>query len=237
MLISGEMNSTELNLRMLSAEARVPLHSVRIGRMTEPEWARLASTISAFADVPIHIGTPADFTMEDLSVEVAQLVLSSGLKLLMVDSLESVADRETSGSAYAESVLRRLKKLAETLKIPVIVTAHAERFRERGGILTANPIDKLTHSAEIERIADLVILLHRPDQDELEHPRAGEADLIVAKNRNGPTAAITVAYQYHYSRFVNMVPAEYEIFPVAAPAGASATAHDMELLPRYPVNR
>ena len=132
----------------------------------------------------------------------------------------------------AEFTLRRLKTLAETLKIPIIIAAHAER-RQEGG-LTANPIEQLTHSDAIERVADVVIILDRPDQDDREHLRAGEADLIVAKNRNGPTATVTVAYQGHYCRFVDMVIGEYEypVFPAVAPAEAQATTHDRDLFLR-----
>jgi len=132
----------------------------------------------------------------------------------------------------AEFTLRGLKTLAETLKIPVIITAYAERLQEQEGVLTENPIGKLMHSGAIERVADVVIMLHRPDQDDREHPRAGEADLIVAKSRNGPTATIIVAFQGHYCRFVDLVSGEYPLFRVEAPAETHATAHDRELYHR-----
>lgn len=232
MLISGEMNKRELQTRLFSAESRVPSHNMRTGQMNDDDWGRLARVMSMVADCPIYIGTPPDFIIEKLSSDVASLVRESGLKLLLIDSLHWITDREALARGSVESTLRRLKKLAETLKIPIIIAAHAER-RQEGG-LTANPFEQLTHSDAIERVADVVIILDRPDQDDREHLRAGEADLIVAKNRNGPTATVTVAYQGHYSRFVDMVIGEYEypVFPAVAPAEAQATTHDRDLFLR-----
>jgi replicative DNA helicase len=206
MVISGEMNSRELQSRLLSAEARIPLHAMRTGQMNDKDWARLARVMTVVADAPIRIGTPQDFLMEDFSADVAGLARESGLKLLLIDSLQWITDSEASSHVPVEFILQRLKKLAETVKAPIIITAHAERGQ--GEPSTTNAIARLTHHDVIERVADVVIMLHRPDQDDQLHPRIGEADLIVAKNRNGPTATVTVAYQWHYCRFVDMVPGE-----------------------------
>ena len=235
MMTSGETNSTELQLRLLSAEARVPPQSMRTGQMNDEDWGRLAPTMAVLADAPIHIGTPPDFRMEQLSADAIRLARNSGLKLLLIDSLQWITDREPSAQVTAEFILRRLKTLAGALKIPIIISAQAERPQER--LRAASPIAQLTHNDAIERVADVVIILDRPDQDDLLHPRLGEADLIVAKNRNGPTATVTVAYQYHYCRFIDMVwhpqqvlaklPAERQ-----APIEMQASAHDRELYQR-----
>ena len=200
MLISAEMNSREIQTRLVSAEARVPLHIMRTGQMSDDDWNRLAQVIKAIADSPVHIATPPDFEMEQLIADVNRLVKEAGLKLLLIDSLQWMIEGEDETSPrIVESTLRRLKKLAETAKIAIIITAHA------GGRNWA-PMSSFTHSAAIEQVSDVAILLDRVDQDELESPRAGEADLIVAKNRNGPTATVTVACQLHYCRFVDMAP-------------------------------
>lgn len=200
MLISGEMNSREIQTRLVSAEARVPLHVMRTGQMSDDDWNRLARVIEAIADNPVHIATPPDFEMGQLIVDVNRLVKEAGLKLLLIDSLQWMAEEEDeTSSRIVESTLRRLKKLAETAKIAIIVTAHA---------VSPRSIAALTHGAAIERISDVVILLDRLDQDELESPYAGEANLIVAKNRNGPVATVTVACQLHYCRFVDLAPNE-----------------------------
>ncbi len=213
MMISGETNKRELQFRMLSAESRVPSHTMRTGQMNDDDWMRLARVMAMVADSPIYIGTPSEFIIEKLSADTDKLARESGLKLLLIDSLQWITDHETSAGMSVEFILRRLKKLAETVKIPIIITTHAERNQEETP--TPNPIAQLAHSDAIERVADIVMIIDRPDQDDQETPRAGEADLIVAKNRNGPTATVTVAYQGHYCRFVNMMPrdAEYSVFP------------------------
>jgi KaiC/GvpD/RAD55 family RecA-like ATPase len=223
MVISGEMNSTDLQSRLLSAEARVPLQTMRTGQMNDEDWTRLALVMTVVADTPIHIGTPHDFLMEDLDADVARLARESGLKLLLIDSLQWITDSEASSRVSVEFTLQRLKRLAEKVKIPIIITAQAERGQ--GEPLTTNAISRLVYHDAIERVADVIVMLHRPDQDELEHPRAGEADLIVAKNRNGPTATITVAFQGHYCRYVDMAPDEYSMFR----RWRQATTHDRGL--------
>lgn len=98
---------------------------------------------------------------------------------------------------------RNLKLLAKELDIPVIALSQLNRGSEHR--TEKKPVlSDLRESGAIEQDADMVILLHREDAYEKETPRAGEADLIVAKHRNGPTAVITVAFQGHYSRFVDM---------------------------------
>jgi archaellum biogenesis ATPase FlaH len=235
MVLSGETNSTELQLRLLSAEARVPLQSMRTGQMNDEDWGRLAPTMTVLADAPIHLGTPPDFRMEQLSADATRLARNSELKLLLIDSLQWITDREPSARVSAEFTLRRLKTLAEALKIPIIISAHAERPQER--LRATSPIAQLTHNDAIERVADVVIILDRPDQDDPLHPRIGEADLKVVKNRNGPTATVTVAYQYHYCRFIDMVWNPQQVLaklPVEAqqPAEEQATAHDRDLYHR-----
>ena len=245
LFISGEMNNRELQSRMLSAEARVPSHTMRTGQMNDDDWRRLAVTMRALADAPIQIGTPPDFRIEQLSAEATRLVRRSGLKLLLIDSLQWIIGYEVPDRMPTESILWRLKTLAETLKISIIVSANAEMRQE--GVLTASPIAQLTHSNAIERVADVVIIVDRPDQDDREHPRAGEADLIVAKNRNGPTATVTVAFQGHYCRFVNMVDGEYvssyPIFParprklgtlaITSPDAQQPSIHDQQLYKKF----
>ncbi len=100
---------------------------------------------------------------------------------------------------------RSLKLLAKELDVPVVALSQLNRSPEQRS--DKKPLlSDLRESGSIEQDSDVVILLHREDFYEKESPRAGEADLIVAKHRNGPTATVTVAFQGHYSRFVDMAP-------------------------------
>jgi replicative DNA helicase len=100
---------------------------------------------------------------------------------------------------------RSLKLLAKEIDVPVIAISQLNRGPEQR--TDKRPLlSDLRESGSIEQDSDVVILLHREDHYEPESPRAGEADLIVAKHRNGPTTTVTVAFQGHYSRFVDMAP-------------------------------
>jgi replicative DNA helicase len=98
---------------------------------------------------------------------------------------------------------RALKLLAKEIEVPVIAVAQLNRGPEQRGDKKPMMSD-LRESGSLEQDADVVMLLHREDAYEKEHPRAGEADIIVAKQRSGPTGTVTVAFQGHYSRFVDM---------------------------------
>jgi replicative DNA helicase len=223
MFISGEMNRNELQSRLLAAEARVPLHYIRTGQMDEDQWTRLARTMAAVVDSPIRIGTPSKFELEKLNTDAAALVHGEGLKLLIVDGLEWMTNHNVPPSISAEFVLWRLKRMAETLQIPIIVSAQAARSRSES-YRPPDMIQNLKAGDAIERVADVVLMLYRPDQDDSLSTRAGEADLIITKNRNGQKATITVCYQGHYSRFISMEYDQNPLFPTARESTASSGA-------------
>lgn len=213
MLLSGEVNNRELQLRLLAAEARVPLHSMRTGQMSEEDWTRVAHAMRTVAHSPINIGTPAGFSLDQLSAEITTLAKKNGVKLVLIDSLQWASDHADAKGLTAESFLRYMKRLAETLKISVIVTAHAEKAHNAEP-LHAEAVKLLKESDAIEAVADVIIILNRPDQDDPCSPRAGETDLMIVKNRNGPTSTLTVVHMYHYVRFADMTPIEYPVFRV-----------------------
>jgi replicative DNA helicase len=121
--------------------------------------------------------------------------------LQLMSSPKRVENRQQEVSEMSRS----LKLLAKELEVPVIAVSQLNRGPEQR--TDKRPmLSDLRESGSIEQDADMVILLHREDAYERESPRAGEADLVVAKHRNGPTANVTVAFQGHYSRFVDMAP-------------------------------
>jgi replicative DNA helicase len=127
------------------------------------------------------------------------------LRLVVIDYLQlmSSGKRVESRQVEVSEFSRSLKLLAKELGVPVVALSQLNRGPEQR--TDKKPmVSDLRESGSIEQDADVVILLHREDAYEKESPRAGEADLIVAKHRNGPTATITVAFQGHYSRFVDM---------------------------------
>ena len=204
---SLEMGRNEIVMRLLSAEARVPLHTMRSGMMTDEDWARLARRMGEVAGAPLFIDDSPNLTMMEIRAKCRRLKQQHDLKRVIVDYLQLLSShgRVESRQQEVSEMSRSLKLLAKELEVPVVALSQLNRGPEQRTDKKPQ-ISDLRESGSIEQDADMVILLYREDVHEKESPRAGEADLIVAKHRNGPTATVTVAFQGHYSRFVDMAP-------------------------------
>jgi replicative DNA helicase len=204
-IFSLEMGRNELAMRINSAEARVGLHKMRNGTMTEDDWNRLARRMPDTQAAPLYIDDSPNITLNYIRSRARKRKAKSGLDLIVVDYIQLMeSDTRTENRQQEVSKISRgLKLLAKELEVPVIALSQLNRESEKRQ--DKKPmVSDLRESGSIEQDADMVILLHREDAYEKESPRAGEADLIVAKHRNGPTATITAAFQGHYSRFVDM---------------------------------
>ncbi|KOX08912.1 helicase DnaB [Nocardiopsis sp. NRRL B-16309] len=204
---SLEMGRNEIVMRLLSAEARVPLHTMRSGLMTDEDWARLARRMGEVASAPLFIDDSPNMSMMEIRAKCRRLKQQHDLKLVIVDYLQLMSSpgRVESRQQEVSEMSRSLKLLAKELEVPVVALSQLNRGPEQRTDKRPQVSD-LRESGSIEQDADMVILLYREDVHDKESPRAGEADIIVAKHRNGPTADVTVAFQGHYSRFVDMAP-------------------------------
>jgi replicative DNA helicase len=206
-IFSLEMGRNEITMRLLSAEARVAMHHMRSGTMTDDDWARLARRMGEVSGAPLFIDDSPNMSMMEIRAKCRRLKQRHDLRLVIVDYLQLMSNggsrRSESRQQEVSEMSRALKLLAKELEIPVIAVAQLNRGPEQRTDKRPMMSD-LRESGSLEQDADVVILLHREDAYERESPRAGEADMIVAKHRNGPTATITVAFQGHYSRFVDM---------------------------------
>jgi replicative DNA helicase len=206
-IFSLEMSRNEITMRLLSAEARVPLHSMRTGQMGEEDWTRLARRMSEVVDAPLFIDDSPNMSMMEIRAKCRRLKQRQELKMVIVDYLQLMSSPKRTENRQQEvsEMSRSLKLLAKEIDVPVIAISQLNRGPEQR--TDKRPLlSDLRESGSIEQDADMVILLHREDVYERESPRAGEADLVIAKHRNGPTATVTVAFQGHYSRFVDMAP-------------------------------
>jgi replicative DNA helicase len=204
-LFSLEMSKHEITVRLLSAEARVPLQNMRTGRMTDDDWSRLARRMGEVAAAPLFIDDSANLTMAEIRAKARRLRQRHHLRLVVVDYLQLMAAprRVENRQQEVSEISRSMKLLAKELDVPVVVLSQLNRGPEARADRKPQLSD-LRESGAIEQDADLVILLYREDAHDKESARAGEADLIVAKHRNGPTSVVTVAFQGHYSRFIDM---------------------------------
>jgi replicative DNA helicase len=202
---SLEMTRSEITMRLLSAEAKVPLNHIRNGNMKDDDWTKLARKMGEVSSAPMFIDDSPNMTMMEIRAKARRLKQRHDLKLIVIDYMQLMSSGKKVESRQLEvsEFSRQIKLLAKELEVPVVALSQLNRGPEQRSDKRPMMSD-LRESGSLEQDADMVILLHREDVYEKESPRAGEADLIVAKHRNGPTAEIVVSFQGHYSRFVDM---------------------------------
>ena len=204
-IFSLEMSKSEIVMRLLSAEAKIKLSDMRSGRMSDDDWTRLARRMSEISEAPLYIDDSPNLTMMEIRAKARRLSQKAGLRLVVVDYLQLMTSGKKFESRQQEvsEFSRSMKLLAKELEVPVVAISQLNRGPEQRTDKKPQLSD-LRESGSLEQDSDVVILLNRPDAFERDDPRGGEADLILAKHRNGPTKTITVAHQLHLSRFANM---------------------------------
>ena len=192
-------------MRLLSAEAGIQLQHMRKGQMRDEDWTRLATTMGRVSDAPLFIDDSPNMSLMEIRAKARRLKQRHDLKLIVIDYLQLMTSGKKVESRQLEvsEFSRQIKLLAKELEIPVVALSQLNRGPEQR--TDKRPmVSDLRESGSLEQDADMVILLHREDVYDKESPRAGEADFIVAKHRNGPTRTIPVVFQGHYSRFVDL---------------------------------
>ena len=204
---SLEMGRNEIVMRLLAAEATVPLQHMRNGSLSDNDWTKMATKMGTVSEAPLFIDDSPNLTMMEIRAKCRRLKQRHDLRLVVVDYLQLMTSGKRVESRQQEvaEFSRSLKLLAKELDVPVVALSQLNRGPEQRQ--DKKPmLSDLRESGSLEQDADVVILLHREDLSEKDSPRAGEADFIVAKHRNGPTDTLPVAFQGGYSRFVDMAP-------------------------------
>jgi replicative DNA helicase len=204
-IFSLEMSQIEITMRLLSAEAGVPLSHIRGGRMNDQDWNRVSAKMGQVSEAPMFIDDSPNLTMMEIRAKARRLKQRHDLRLIVIDYIQLMTSGKKVESRQLEvsEFSRQLKLLAKELDVPVIALSQLNRGPEQRN--DKRPmLSDLRESGSLEQDADMVILLNRPDLYDKDSERAGEADMDVAKHRNGPTKTITVAFQGHYSRFADM---------------------------------
>ena len=201
-VFSLEMSRTEITMRILSAEATIQLQDLRKGLKSQDQWNKLARIMGKISDSPLFIDDSPNMSLMEIRAKCRRLKQQHNLKIVIIDYLQLMSSGKKVESRQQEvaEFSRALKLLAKELEVPVIAISQLNRGPEQRTDKRPQMSD-LRESGSIEQDADLVILLHR---DRSDPERDGEADVIVAKHRNGPTKDIVLAFQGHYSRFNNM---------------------------------
>lgn len=203
---SLEMSRRELMQRLISAKAKVRLRDITQRSWTDYERGLMTAKARELHETCYRIEDGPNVTLATIRAKARAMARSAtGLDLLVVDYLQLLESggRVESRQQEVSEFSRALKLLAKELGVPVVAIAQLNRGPDQR--TDHRPmLSDLRESGSLEQDADLVLLINRPDAWERDDPRAGEADLILAKHRNGPTATITVAHQLHYARFADI---------------------------------
>ncbi len=205
-IFSLEMAADQLVRRLLASEARVDQSRLTSGYLSKSDWSRLMLAAGVIGDAQIWIDDTPGITVLELSAKARRLKQERGLDLVMVDYLQlmSGGDRFSSRNEEVSAISRGLKAVAKELDVPMLVLSQLSRQPERRGEDHRPRLSDLRESGSIEQDADVVMFIvrHSVYDREAENPR--RAELIIAKQRNGPVGEIELVFQHEYTRFENM---------------------------------
>ena len=202
---SLEMSRTELAMRILSAEGKISMGRLKKGDLDTEGWTNLATLQGRIDSAPLFIDDSPNMTLMEIRAKCRRLKQRNDLKLVVLDYLQLMSSGKKVESRQQEvsEFSRSLKLLAKELDVPVIALSQLNRGSEQR--TDKRPmVSDLRESGSIEQDADMVILLHREDMYNPDSQRVGEADMIIAKHRGGPTRTIPLAFSGKFSRFNNM---------------------------------
>ncbi|MEK9742289.1 MAG: replicative DNA helicase [Gammaproteobacteria bacterium] len=207
-VFSMEMPGQQLAMRMLSSLGRINAHRVRTGQLTQDDWPRLTSAMGLLDEAPIFVDDTPALTPSELRSRVRRLTREHGkLGLVIVDYLQLMQTGESSENRAVEvaNITRALKVIAKEARVPVAVLSQLNRGLEQRP--NKRPImSDLRESGAIEQDADLILFIYRDEVYNEDSPEKGTAEIIVAKQRNGPTGTVRLTFLGEYTRFENYSP-------------------------------
>jgi replicative DNA helicase len=210
-IFSLEMSKEQLVLRMLCSEARVDAHKLRSGFLGRTDWPKLTSAAGRLAEAPIYIDDSPAMTVLEMRAKARRLKAERGLGLVIVDYLQLMRGRGGADNREQEisDISRSLKALAKELAIPVIALSQLSRAVETRGGDKKPQLSDLRESGAIEQDADVVMFIFREEVYRQTEENRGIADILLRKQRNGPTGEIQMAFIDRYTRFENLETAHH----------------------------
>lgn len=202
---SLEMTRKQLFRRVVSSETRISNSRIKRGDLTADEWKKITNRVGEVAEAPLFIDDSKDTTIAKVANRCRQLKARTGrIDAVFIDYLQIMTRaRQNSGEQEIAELSRGMKVLAGEMDCPIFLVCQLNRALA-GRTVKVPELTDLRGSGSLEQDADTVIFVHRDDYYDAESPRAGEADLIVAKQRNGAQDTVTVAAQLDKFRFVDM---------------------------------
>jgi replicative DNA helicase len=202
---SLEMSKEQLFMRMLTSEARIDAHRFRSGFLHEKDYGRLAQALGTLTDAKVFIDDTASIGLLEMRAKARRLKAEHGLDLLVVDYIQLMQGRGRFDNRQQElaSISRSLKGLAKELHVPIVALSQLSRAPDARSDHRPQLSD-LRESGALEQDADVVIFIYREEQYERTEENEGIAEIIVGKQRNGPTGAVKLAFVKEHTRFENL---------------------------------
>ena len=209
-IFSMEMPGDSLTMRMISSLGRVDAHHIRTGQLTDEDWARITSAIHILSETKIFIDDTPALSPSDIRARARRLKRQHGLGLIIIDYLQLMQIHGSSENRTTEisEISRSLKAMAKELKVPVIALSQLNRSLEQRP--DKRPVmSDLRESGAIEQDADLIVFIYRDEVYNDDSPQKGVAEIIVAKQRNGPIGKSLLTFLGKYTKFENYIPEMY----------------------------
>ncbi len=204
-VFSLEMSVQQIALRMLASEARVNMKLLRTGRFTAADWSKLANASGSLAESPIYVDDTPAISVLELRSKCRRLKKETGgLDLVIIDYLQLMSGRSDAERREQEisEITRSLKGLAKELNVPVIALSQLNRSLESRADKRPMMSD-LRESGAIEQDADVIMFIYRDEVYNKKPENEGLAEVIIAKQRNGPTGTVNLTFLHEYTRFEN----------------------------------
>jgi replicative DNA helicase len=210
-LFSMEMPGEQLAMRLLASLGRINGHKVRTGRLDEDDWPRLMSAMTMLSEAPIFIDDTPGLSPTELRSRARRLKREHGLDLVVVDYLQLMQAQEAGENRATEisAITRSLKNLAKELDVPVIAMSQLNRSLEQRP--DKRPVmSDLRESGAIEQDADVILFIYRDEVYNEDSPDKGTAEIIIGKQRNGPTGKVRLTFLGEYTKFENYIHAGFD---------------------------
>jgi replicative DNA helicase len=207
-IFSLEMSKSQLLMRFLCAEAMVDAHKVRTGYLSHDDFGKLIDTLGSVANAPIFIDDSSTMTIMQMRAKARRLKAEHGLGLLIVDYLQLMSGfgRSENRNQEISGISRGLKSLAKELSVPVIALSQLSRAPEQRSSGEHRPqLSDLRESGSIEQDADVVAFIYREEVYKRSEDNEGLAELIIAKQRNGPIGTVKLAFLKQFTRFQTLL--------------------------------
>ncbi len=209
-VFSMEMPGDSLAMRMISSLGRVDQHHIRTGNLTDEDWARITSAIHILSEAKIFIDDTPAMSPNEIRAQARRLKRQHGLGLIVIDYLQLMQVHGGSENRATEisEISRSLKAMAKELEVPVIALSQLNRSLEQRP--DKRPVmSDLRESGAIEQDADLIVFIYRDEVYNDDSPQKGVAEIIIAKQRNGPIGKSLLTFLGKYTKFENYIPEMY----------------------------